>query len=126
MTRGLMCFVAALFAAAILLGASAEAERGKRLFKQRCSGCHAADRDLEGPRLRNVFGRHAGAVPKFPYSDAIKKAEITWNAETLDKWLADPDAFVPGDNMGFHVPGEQDRKDLIRYLEQLSGKSARE
>ena len=51
---------------------------GKELFEKRCGGCHALDRDKEGPRLRGVYGRVAGSVDSFQYSDAVKKSKITW------------------------------------------------
>src|ERR1700680_177719 len=58
------------------LGQAESGERGKELFEKRCSGCHALDKDKEGPRLRGVFGRTSGTVPTFKYSDALKAAHI--------------------------------------------------
>jgi cytochrome c len=93
-----------------------DALRGKDVFEKRCTGCHGMEQDREGPRLRGVFGRSSGSVPGFDYSPALKKAHIVWNEATLDKWLADPDALVPGNNMEFHVARPQERRDLIRFL----------
>jgi cytochrome c len=89
---------------------------GEEVFKRRCTGCHDLDRNREGPQLRNVFGRISGSVESFGYSPALKKAHIPWNEETLDKWLTDPDAFVPGNNMEFRMTKPQERRDLIQFL----------
>jgi cytochrome c len=93
-----------------------DAMRGKEIFEKRCTGCHAMEQDREGPRLRGVFGRTSGAVAGFDYSPALAKAHIVWNETTLEQWLADPDALVPGNNMEFHVAKPQERQDLIRFL----------
>jgi cytochrome c2 len=68
---------------------------GKDLFERRCGGCHALDRDKEGPRLGGVYGRRAGSVDTFDYSEALKAANITWNDESLEKWLSDPSRWCP-------------------------------
>ena len=96
--------------------------RGKALFEKRCTGCHALDRDREGPRLQGVYGRNSGAVAGFPYSDALKMARVVWNDETLEKWLTDPDVFLPGNNMDFLLARPQERKDVIAYFKQGVGK----
>jgi cytochrome c len=95
---------------------------GKELFEKRCSGCHALDRDKEGPRLRGVYGRVAGSVESFQYSDALKKSKITWTDETLDQWLADTEKLVPGNDMTFHVERAAERADIIAYLRQVPDK----
>lgn len=95
-----------------------DAARGKSVFERRCTGCHALDSDHEGPRLRGVFGRATGSVAGFPYSTALLSVHGVWNEESLDKWLTEPDEFVAGSNMDFRVPKAQERRDLIRYLEQ--------
>src|SRR5260370_3681482 len=95
--------------------------RGKEVFERRCAGCHSLDNDKEGPRLRGVYGRTAGAVTSFKYSGALKKAHITWDAESLDKWLSDPDKFIPDTDMGFHVEKAAERREVITYLKALSG-----
>jgi cytochrome c len=96
--------------------------RGKALFEKRCTGCHALTTDHEGPRLEKVYGRASGSVAGFPYSDALKKAHVVWEDGSLDKWLTDPDVFLPGNNMDFLVAKPQERKDLIAYFKQSAGK----
>jgi len=95
---------------------------GKEVFEKRCSGCHALDRDKEGPRLRGVYGRVAGLVDSFEYSEALKKSKITWTDESLDSWLTDTEKLVPGNDMTFHVEKAEERAEIIAYLKQNSGK----
>jgi cytochrome c len=91
---------------------------GKELFERRCSGCHSLDKDKEGPRLRGVYGRAAATEPGFEYSEALKAAHLTWNAETLDKWLADPEQLVPGNDMAFRLLTAAERTGIIDYLKR--------
>jgi cytochrome c len=93
---------------------------GKDLFAKRCGGCHALDRDKEGPRLGGVYGRAAAALASFAYSEALKKSKIEWNDGTLEQWLADPDQLVPGNDMTFHVEKADERNAIIAYLKENS------
>ena len=107
----------------ILIDSTAKAQNtgaGKELFAKRCAGCHALDSEKEGPRLRGVYGRVSGSVPTFTYSDALKKAGITWDAGSLEKWLTDPDALVRDNDMAFQLRSAQERDAIIVYLRQLS------
>lgn len=88
-------------------------------FVRRCSGCHAADINKEGPRLRGVYGRKSGTAPEFGYSEAMKKSNIRWDDATLDRWLTDPDAMVPDTDMAFRVSDSEERKAIIAYLKTL-------
>ena len=94
----------------------------KDLFEKRCGGCHALDRDKEGPRLRGVYGRPAGSMDSFQYSDALKKSRIVWTDETLDRWLTDTEKLVPNNDMTFHVEKVDERREIIAYLKLNSGK----
>lgn len=105
-----------------LSGQPAAPVSGKELFGKRCGGCHALDRDKEGPRLGGVYGRPAGSVASFQYSDALKGAKFTWNEELLGKWLTDPDQLIPDNNMAFHLENGDERREIIAYLKELSGK----
>jgi cytochrome c len=105
--------------------ASADPARGERVF-QRCYSCHSVvddDSKLQGPNLKGVIGRRAGTLQGFDYSDAMAAAGkngVVWTRETLDRYLADPDAVVPGTTMAA-PPGLTDsamRADVIDYLEQ--------
>ena len=87
----------------LITGQTHAAENGNDLFERRCGGCHALDRDKEGPRLRGAYGRKAGSVDSFSYSDALKNSNIKWNEESLQKWLTDSEQLVPNNNMTFRV-----------------------
>lgn len=117
----LVLFVAPRLSQAVDMQPGA-AEQGKSLFEKRCTGCHSLDQDKEGPRLRGVFGRKAGKIGSFTYSDSLKDAQFSWDAASLDKWLTDTESVVPNNDMAFHVPNPQERADIIRFLESLSGK----
>jgi cytochrome c len=102
--------------------ATADAVNGKVLFEKRCTGCHALDKNKEGPRLKDVYGRKAGSVQDFNYSDELKAAKIVWDQVSLDRWLADPDAVVKDSDMAFHVPNPKERADIIEFLRISSGR----
>ncbi|MDB5799448.1 MAG: cytochrome c family protein [Rhodocyclales bacterium] len=90
----------------------------------RCQACHALAYDRVGPRHCGVVGRKAGSVAGFPYSPAMKKANVVWTEKTLDRFLISPLKMVPGTTMTYDgVPDPQDRADLVAYLKQ-AGKSA--
>ena len=75
---------------------------GRQVFKK-CQACHSLDpgRNMLGPSLADVVGRHAGAEPGYDYSAAMKKADLVWTPETLDAYLTDPQKVVPGNKMPF-------------------------
>jgi cytochrome c len=118
--------VIVIFCAAHVGGAAVatngDANNGKQLFEKRCTGCHSLDKNKEGPRLRDVYGRKAGNVPGFGYSDELKAAHIVWDERSLDQWLTNPDAVVPDNDMAFHVSNPQERADIIQFLRLSSGK----
>jgi cytochrome c len=95
---------------------AADAARGKSLYESRCIGCHSIDENRVGPAHRGVFGRRAGAVKGYEYSPALKSSRVIWNDHTLERWLANPEAAIPGQKMGFSVREPADRADIIEYL----------
>ena len=107
--------------------AAGDAKRGAQVF-QACMACHSVKpgEHMTGPSLAHIWNRKAGTAEGFPrYSDAMAHAGVTWNEGTLDKWLAKPDAFIPGTSMTF--PGlkeSKDRQDIIAYLEAVSENKA--
>jgi len=115
---------AVLVAALAAAGASAQetlppsAERGAELWAK-CKSCHTVEkggRNIVGPNLHGVFGRRAGTVPNYSYSPAMKQANLVWNDETLDKYLAETVDFLPGTKMYGGLAIKQDRLDLIAWL----------
>jgi cytochrome c len=117
MKRSLGMLAAAF--AVIVITAHTETSDGKDVFEKRCGGCHSLDHEKEGPRLGGVYGRAAGSVASFNYSDALKNSHITWDADTLDKWLAGPDKVVPETDMAFHVESASERRTIIAYLKEM-------
>jgi cytochrome c len=93
-----------------------DATRGKVVFNKRCTGCHSLDINGEGPRLSGVYGRKAGSVPGFEYSQGLQNSGLIWNDATLEKWLSGPDTVVPDAKMDFYVPKAEERRDLIAYF----------
>lgn len=98
---------------------------GKQVFAK-CQACHSLEAGVNkvGPSLNGIIGRQAAANESFNYSDAMKNAHLTWDAETLDKYLAKPKEVVPGTKMAFPgLPKEKDRADVIAYIQQAAGAS---
>lgn len=123
--------IAALVAGALATGAGVpplaaaqgDPARGAQVF-QRCQACHALrpeDKSLPGPTLVGLFGRPAGSVTGFGYSPVLEAAgrggDLVWTEATLDRFLADPAAFLPGNWMATTaVPDAGERADLIAFL----------
>jgi cytochrome c len=79
----------------------ADTESGQLTFNNACRTCHTTkegDNRL-GPNFHNVIGRKAGSLPSYGYSSAMKGADFVWDKEKLDRFIAKPDEFVPGNNM---------------------------
>ena len=102
--------------------ASEASERGKLIYQGQCAACHSIDYNGVGPAHKGVFGRKAGGAENYPYSEALKRSAVVWNEKTLDKWLTDPEKFIPGQKMGIQVGNENQRADLIAYLKLATGK----
>lgn len=110
----LLCLLAITRPAA----AAGDAEAGHALYQARCTACHSLDYNGVGPSHRGVFGRAPAQARGFAYSDALKAVKAPWTEATLDRWLADPEAYAPGQRMGLNVPDAKERADLIAYLKQ--------
>jgi cytochrome c len=113
---------AALVALALPVLALAQAQpdpdKGKVAFEQ-CAACHSLGEagDYDGPTLKGIIGRKAGSLDDYRYSAAMKRSDVTWDAATLDKYITDPQAFIPGNRMAFAGIGDKaQRDDLIAYL----------
>jgi cytochrome c len=63
-----------------------------------------------------VFDRLAASVPGFDYSPALKHSGVSWTAANLNRWLRDPEAFIPGQKMGYQVTDPVDRRDIVAFL----------
>lgn len=94
---------------------------GASVYQQKCQMCHGAPggKGVMGPSLTGVVGRKAGTAPGFAYSPAMQSAKLSWDVTTLDRYLAQPTAVVPGSRMPVGLPSAAEREAVIRYLRQL-------
>ena len=97
--------------------AAGDAAHGEVLY-QGCQDCHSIEDNGVGPRHKGVFGRVAGTQPGYSYTNALKQSGVVWNEETLDKWLTNPQGFIPGVRMFYHLGNPQDRADVIEFLKE--------
>ncbi len=99
-----------------------DAKAGELLFEKRCAGCHGLDQAKEGPPLRSVYGRKAGSMGGFEYSDALKNSNFVWDEAKLNQWLTNTESVVPDNDMDFAVPKPEERAEIIQYLKESAGK----
>ncbi len=95
---------------------SGDAEAGDLDFQTQCVMCHAPEGGGVGPSLTGVVGRKAGSAPGFAYSAALKASGVVWTDKTLNAWITDPQAFIPGAAMPFKLDDAKMRADIIAYL----------
>ena len=117
-----LALAGAVFGAAGTAAAAGDPAKGERVFV-RCKACHVVEDATSriGPHLVGLFGRKAGSVEGFAYSDAMKNADIVWDEATLDAYLADPRGYIPGNKRAF--PGlrnENERADVVAYLKEAT------
>ena len=95
---------------------------GERSFAK-CRACHQVGegaRNLVGPELNGLIGRHSGAVEAYSYSNANKNSGLTWDEATFTDYIKDPRAKIPGTKMIFvGIKSEKEIKDLIAFLKQF-------
>jgi len=99
-----------------------EADSGQQAFNNACRTCHMVkegDNRL-GPNLYKIIGRKAGSLPNYAFSSAMKEAGLVWDEEKLDRFIANPDQVVPGNNMKPFggLSSSDDRKKIIAFLAQ--------
>ncbi len=101
---------------------AADLAAGKQAFNK-CRACHKLEkgRNLIGPSLYGLFGRKAGSVEGYSYTEANKKSGIVWNEDTLFEYLKKPQAMIPGTKMIFAgIRSEQERRNLIAFLKEAT------
>jgi cytochrome c len=114
-----------LVSSLLLIGvahADGDAARGEARFKE-CAACHRLDAGVNevGPSLHGLFSRKAGELGDFRYSPAMKRSGVGWTPETLDKYLADPQGFIPANRMPYAgMSNATDRADLIAFLQKAT------
>jgi glucose/arabinose dehydrogenase/cytochrome c2 len=106
-----------------LTALAADPNAGQQTFSQQCALCHSAEAGdnggAQGPNLQGIFGRDAAADPNFGYTAALRDADLTWDAATLDRFLAAPTAVAPGTAMVIAVTNDTARADLVAYFETV-------
>ena len=119
-------YIPAILAAAVVgaapPGLAADAGRGEQLFVE-CASCHTLEKGVHnvGPSLAGLFQRKAGGFDDYRYSPAMKRSNITWTADELDKFIADPQMIVPANRMPYAgMTSAADRADLIAYLQKAA------
>lgn len=131
MTRPSAALPAAVALAAVVLLADparaqdgSESEEEMLAFNNHCRTCHVTDEGDHrlGPSLHNILGSEAGSKPGFRYSSSMADADIVWDKQTLDRFIADPNAVVPGNNMKPYsgITSAEERAKIIAYLEAQS------
>ena len=115
-TGALIGAAVVLMAVAATPAAAADAAHGKVVF-QTCAACHSDKPDAIGPSLRGVYGRKSAALPDFRYSNAMLRANLTWDDANLKAYIKDPQAKVKGNRMPFGgLSNAADIDDVIAFL----------
>ena len=122
-----LCTSATLIVAAGVLmspsaGWAADPAAGQAVFKVTCALCHSPlpGKNMVGPSLFGIVGRHSGEIPGFRYSPANRDSNLTWDEATLDRYLKSPRTVVPGTIMTFAGLSDDTRRaDVIAYLATL-------
>jgi cytochrome c2 len=121
--------------------------QARTAYEEQCSKCHGlvereaqrppeplpgmriASNDLRfavalpyGPSLRGIYGRTAGTMPDFNYSQAFQRVlkDVVWNEGTLERWLTDTQKWVQGTRMFYRQPDAMIRRRIIAYLKAQS------
>ncbi len=96
-----------------------DAARGRAVFTA-CAACHTDGPNALGPSLKGIYGRKAGSLEDFHYSNAMKRADFAWDAGNLKAYLTDPQAKVRGNRMPFSgLENPSDIDDVVAYLQTL-------
>jgi cytochrome c len=128
MTRQTFVAVLAVVALTATARAQGDVSRGEKVFLK-CRACHLVGenaRNLVGPKLNGLFGRAAGSMADYNYSEANKKSGITWDEVTFREYIKNPRAKIPGTKMVFvGIKDEKEIDDLIAYLKQFDADGKR-
>lgn len=98
---------------------------GERQFSRKCSICHSLSPDNQrraGPTLHGIFGRRAGTLPGYTYSETLQDSDIIWDAETINALFDEgPDHYIPGSKMPMQrITQARDRDDLVEFLRRAT------
>jgi cytochrome c len=120
MPRTAMAFALIAISAPAFAG---DPEAGAKVFKK-CQACHAVGEGATnkvGPELNGIFGRPAGSVPDYSYSDANKNSGIVWDHEIFAEYIKNPRGYIPGTKMTFvGLKKDKEIEDITAYLDQFN------
>ncbi|MFP3517716.1 cytochrome c family protein [Pseudomonas sp. SIMBA_077] len=124
--RALLTFILTLNAG--LLGveavAAGDVEAGGKLYSKTCGGCHSIGENARsgfGPHLNGVIGRHAGSLPNYQYSQAMKDSGVVWTPERLAAYIEAPKKVVKGTRMIFWGISDPEKiANLLAYIETFN------
>ncbi|MBE9527349.1 MAG: c-type cytochrome [Proteobacteria bacterium] len=99
---------------------------GELYFMRKCSSCHDEYKSSthgKGPNLWNIFGRKAGTLKGFDYSEAMRQSGHIWDYATLNYYLSNTKRAVPGRIMNFKgIRKDSDRAKLLLFLRSMNDK----
>ena len=97
---------------------NAGVERTGEVVYSQCAVCHEGREGVPAtaPDLRGLFGREAGRLPGYAFSQAFQDLELEWTSESLNRFLADPSGFVPGTTMRLEGISEADGEAVIEFM----------
>ena len=102
--------------------ALAQDDPNRAQFLKSCGTCHSIEpgaASRQGPNLLGVFGRKAGALEGFKYSEALKSADWVWDEAHLDKWIENAQAMRPGVVMPYRQADPEKRAKVVEFLKTL-------
>jgi cytochrome c len=127
LSLSLVSFPVALYLATASWSQDARAQdaaSGQLVFNNACRSCHTVkDGDNRlGPHLYKIIGRKAGTLPDYGYSSAMQRADFVWDREKLERFIANPDELVPGNNMKPYggLASSEDRARIVSYLQTVT------
>jgi cytochrome c len=114
----------ALLSGAALAQNEVDPDEARLAFNNHCRTCHVTNEGDHrlGPSLHGVVGREAGSAPGYGYSSAMQNADFVWDEERLDRFIENPEAVVPGNNMKpfSGIASAEERAKVIAHLKAES------
>ena len=118
---GMACLLLSSSASSQTPTQGADAAAGQQAFNNACRTCHTVKEgdNRQGPNLHRIIGRKAGSLPGYGYSSAMKEAGFAWDADKLERFMANPDAVVSGNTMKPYsgLASADDRAKIIAFLQ---------
>lgn len=114
------CLVLTALLASWAAAPAATADDGRLAFNTHCRTCHSLNEGdhRQGPSLYNIYGAEAGSSDYPNFSAALSRSQLTWDEETLDRFIANPDQTIPGNTMNpfSGITDASVRERIVAYL----------